>query len=157
MSKLVPSRPRVNNVPRAFVLVASQFNSKYVQGLIEHCTDELRSLSPTSSVNLVMVPGAFEIPLVVREIALKKEADAIVALGVILEGDTSHARQLGDTVTHSLQQISLEHGLPVIHVVLSLKDEEQAKKRCLENEMNRGTEAARAALAMTNVLAELRR
>jgi 6,7-dimethyl-8-ribityllumazine synthase len=147
----------VNNVPRAFVLVASQFNSKYVQGLIEHCTDELRSLSPTSSVNLVMVPGAFEIPLVVREIALKKEADAIVALGVILEGDTSHARQLGDTVTHSLQQISLEHGLPVIHVVLSLKDEEQAKKRCLENEMNRGTEAARAALAMTNVLAELRR
>jgi 6,7-dimethyl-8-ribityllumazine synthase len=147
----------VNNVPRAFVLVASQFNSKYVQGLIEHCTDELRSLSPTSSVNLVMVPGAFEIPLVVREIALKKEADAIVALGVILEGDTAHARQLGDTVTHSLQQISLEHGLPVIHVVLSLKDEEQAKKRCLENEMNRGTEAARAALAMTNVLAELRR
>ena len=157
MSKLVPSRPRVNNVRRAFVLVASQFNSKYVQGLIEHCTDELRSLSPTSSVNLVMVPGAFEIPLVVREIALKKEADAIVALGVILEGDTAHARQLGDTVTHSLQQISLEHGLPVIHVVLSLKDEEQAKKRCLENEMNRGTEAARAALAMTNVLAELRR
>jgi 6,7-dimethyl-8-ribityllumazine synthase len=147
----------VNNVPRAFVLVASQFNSKYVQGLIEHCTDELRSLSPTSSVNLVMVPGAFEIPLVVREIALKKEADAIVALGVILEGDSAHARQLGDTVTHSLQQISLEHGLPVIHVVLSLKDEEQAKKRCLENEMNRGTEAARAALAMTNVLAELRR
>lgn len=157
MSQLVPSRPRVNNVPRAFVLVASQFNSKYVQGLIEHCTDELRSLSPTSSVNLVMVPGAFEIPLVVREIALKKEADAIVALGVILEGDTAHARQLGDTVTHSLQQISLEHGLPVIHVVLSLKDEEQAKKRCLENEMNRGTEAARAALAITNVLAELRR
>jgi 6,7-dimethyl-8-ribityllumazine synthase len=147
----------VINVRRAFVLVASQFNSKYVQGLINHCTDELRSLSPTSSVNLVMVPGAFEIPLVVREIALKKEADAIVALGVILEGDTSHARQLGDTVTHSLQQISLEHGLPVIHVVLSLKDEEQAKKRCLENEMNRGTEAARAALAMTNVLAELRR
>jgi len=157
MSQLVPSRPRVINERRGFVLVASQFNSKYVQGLINHCTDELRSLSPASSVNLILVPGAFEIPLVVREVALKKEADAIVALGVILEGDTAHARQLGDTVTHSLQQISLEHGVPVIHVVLSLKDEEQAKKRCLEQEMNRGTEAARAAFAMTNVMAELRR
>jgi 6,7-dimethyl-8-ribityllumazine synthase len=157
MSQLVPPRPRVRKVRRGFVLVASQFNAKYVQGLVNHCTDELRSLSPASSVNLVFVPGAFEIPLVVREIALKKDADAIVALGVILEGDTAHARQLGDTVTHSLQQISLEHGVPVIHAVLCLKDKEQARKRCLEKELNRGTEAARAAFAMTNVMAELRR
>lgn len=144
-------------VRRGFVLVASQFNAKYVQGLVNHCTDELHSLSPASSVSLVFVPGAFEIPLVVREVALKKDADAIIALGVILEGETAHARQLGDTVTHSLQQISLEHGVPVIHAVLSLKDKEQARKRCLEKEINRGTEAARAAFAMTNVMAELRR
>jgi 6,7-dimethyl-8-ribityllumazine synthase len=157
MSQLVPPRPRVINVRRGFVLVASQFNAKYVQGLVNHCTEELRALSPASNVSLILVPGAFEIPLVVREVALKKKPDAIIALGVILEGDTAHARQLGDTVTHSLQQISLEHGVPVIHGVLSLKDEEQARKRCLEKQMNRGTEAARAAFEMTNVIAELRR
>ena len=140
-----------------FVLVASQFNAEYVQGLVKHCTDELRALSPASSVKLIRVPGAFEIPLVVREVALKNDADAIIALGVILEGDTAHARLLADTVTHSLQQISLEQGVPVIHAVLSVKNEEQAKTRCLEKETNRGTEAARAAFAMTNVLAELRR
>ena len=157
MSQLVPRRPRVIKVRRGFVLVASQFNAKYVQGLVNHCTEELRALSPASNVSLILVPGAFEIPLVVREVASKKHADAIIALGVILQGDTVHARQLGDSVTHSLQQISLAHGVPVIHAVLSLMDEEQARKRCLEKRMNRGTEAARAAFEMTNVMAELRK
>ena len=103
------------------------------------------------------MPGAFEIPLVVREVALKKQADAIVALGVILQGKTAHAQHLGEVVTHALQQISLEHGVPVIHAVLSLKNEAQARERCLEDKMNRGTEAARAAFEMANLIAELRK
>lgn len=157
MSKLVPPRPRVINVKRGFVLVASQFNAKYVQGLVTHCTDELRALSPTSNVVLHLVPGAFEIPVVVQEVARQKNADAIVALGVILKGETPHAEHLGHSVTRALQQIALEHGIPVINVVLSLFDEEQARKRCLEDKINRGTEAARAALEMANLLAELRK
>ena len=122
-----------------------------------HCTDELRRLSPASNVTVHLVPGAFEIPIVVREKALQGNADAIVALGVILQGETAHAQHLGQVVTQALQQISLEHGVPVIHAVLSLKDEEQARKRCLENEINRGTEAARAAVEMAKLLAELRK
>ena len=156
MSEIVPPKPRLINVRRDFVLVASQFNAKYVQGLVTHCTDELRTLSPASAVTLYRVPGAFEIPIVVREVALKKKADAIVALGVILQGETAHAQHLGQTVTHALQQISLEHGIPVIHAVLSLNNEEQARKRCLEDEINRGTEAAQAAFEMANLVAELR-
>ena len=157
MSELVPPKPRRINAGRGFVLVASQFNGKYVQGLVDHCTDELGRLSSAAKIKLLLVPGAFEIPLVVREVALKKNADAIIALGVILQGETAHARHLGEVVTRALQQIALEHGLPVIHAVLSLKNEQQARKRCLEDEMNRGTEAARAAFEMTNVLAKLRR
>ncbi len=157
MTKLVPPRPRIINVKRGFVLVASQFNAKYVQGLVTHCTDELRALSPASNVVLHLVPGAFEIPIVVQEVARQKNADAIVALGVILKGETPHAEHLGDSVTQALQQVALEHGIPVINVVLSLLDEDQARKRCLEDKINRGTEAARAAFEMANLLAELRK
>jgi len=157
MSQFVPPRPRVISVKRGFVLVASQFNAKYVQGLVSHCTDELRILSPGANVTSHLVPGAFEIPIVVRETALQGKVDAIVALGVILQGETAHAQHLGQVVTQALQQISLEYGVPVIHAVLSLQNEEQARKRCLEHEINRGTEAARAAFEMTNLLAELRK
>ncbi len=157
MSKLVPPRPRIINMKRGFVLVASQFNAKYVQGLVTHCTDELRALSPASNVVLHLVPGAFEIPIVVQEVARQKNVDAIVALGVILKGETPHAEHLGDSVTQALQQVALEHGIPVINVVLSLLDEDQARKRCLEDKINRGTEAARAAFEMANLLAELRK
>ncbi len=157
MSKFVPPRPRVINVKRGFVLVASQFNAKYVQGLVTHCTDELRALSPISSVTLHLVPGAFEIPIVVQEVARQKSADAIVALGAIIQGETPHAEHLAQSVTQALQQISLEHGIPVINVVLSLNNEEQARKRCLEDKINRGTEAARAAYEMANLLTELRK
>ena len=157
MSSLVPPRPRVINLRRGFVLVASQYNARYVQGMVRHCTDELRALASNANITLQLVPGAFEIPLVVREIAQKKTADAIIALGVILEGETAHAQHLGQVITSSLQQIALEYGVPVIHAVLSLKSEEQARKRCLEDEMNRGTEAARAAFEMTNVMAALRK
>ena len=157
MSQLAPTKPRAKNARRRFVLVASRFNPSYVDGLISHCTKELHALSAGTEVRLIRVPGAFEIPLAVREVAAKKTADAIIALGVILEGKTAHAHFLGQSVTQSLQQISLECGVPVIHAVLSLKNEAQARKRCLGDEMNRGTEAARAAFEMTDVLATLRK
>lgn len=157
MSQFVMPKPRLVSVKRGFVLVASQFNPEYVQGLVNHCTDELRALSPSSNVLLHLVPGAFEIPIVVREVALKKNVDAIIALGVILAGETAHAEHLSRVVTDNLQRIALEHGIPVIHAVLSLKSEEQARERCLGDKINRGTEAARAAVEITNLLAELRR
>ena len=157
MSQLIPPKPRVTGTKRVFVLVASHFNAKYVQGLVTHCSDELRKLSPASSVTLHRVPGAFEIPIVVKKRAGQGNVDAIVALGVILQGETAHAQHLGQVVTQALQQISLEYGVPVIHAVLSLKNEEQARKRCLEDEINRGTEAGRAAVEMAKLLAKLRK
>jgi 6,7-dimethyl-8-ribityllumazine synthase len=102
------------------------------------------------------VPGSFEIPVVVRELSNQNEADAVIACGVILQGETNHAQNLSRSVTDALQFIALEHGVPVINVVLSFENEDQARARCLENKINRGTEAARAAVAIANVLSELR-
>ena len=157
MSNSIPSPPRTRGYgKRDFGLVASHFNAKYVDGLVNHCSDELRALSPRCTIALHHVPGAFEIPIVVRELAAGKKADAIIALGVILEGHTAHAENLGRVVTDALQQVALEYGVPVIHAVLSLKNAEQARERCLERRINRGTEAARAAVAIADVISELR-
>ena len=156
MSTLAPTRSRATGEKRHFAIVASLFNGQYVRGLVDHATGELKSLSPGAVISLHQVPGAFEIPVVVREIALQKKADAILALGVILQGKTSHARNLARSVTDALQQIALEHGIPVINTVLSLETEAQARERCLGSKINRGTEAARAAVEIAGVMRDLR-
>jgi len=121
MSNLVSPRPVAKRETRHFAIVASLFNGPYVQGLVDHATSELKSLSPATAVSLHRVPGAFEIPVVVRELALQKKADAILALGVILQGKTSHAQNLARSVTDALQQIAVEQGVPVINAVLPAK------------------------------------
>jgi len=157
MSNLISPRPRAAHGPkRHFPIVASQFNATYVQGLVNHFTAELRALIPGSTTSLLQVPGAFEIPLVVREIAMQKRGEAIVAIGVILKGETNHADNLSHSVTDALQRIAVSHGIPVINAVLSFDNEDQARARCLEDEINRGTEAARAAVEIANVMAKLR-
>src|SRR5213082_2103652 len=157
MSNLISPRPRTaHGGKRHFPIVASQFNSTYVQGLIDHATAELRTLVPGATTTLTQVPGAFEIPVIVRELALQKRGDAIIAIGVILKGETDHAENLSRSVTDALQRIAVTHGIPVINAVLSFDDEDQARERCLENQINRGTEAARAAVEISNVISKLR-
>src|SRR5215211_1179463 len=156
MSTAVPPRPRHVTSKRHFTIVASQFNPEFVQGLVDHATDELRTLAPGAALTLHEVPGAFEIPVVVREIALQKSADAILAIGVILQGQTSHAEHLTHSVTNALQQIALQYGVPVINAVLGFENEAQARERCLGKKINRGIEAARAAIRVAALMAELR-
>jgi 6,7-dimethyl-8-ribityllumazine synthase len=156
MTKSAPRRPRVVDAKRRFVIVASQFNARFVQGLIDHVEKELRALASNATIFIHRVPGSFEIPVAVREIALRKKADAIIACGVIMRGETSHAKNLSRSVTDALQRIAVDHGVPVINVVLSFDNEIQARERCLENSINRGTDAARAAVEIANVMSDLR-
>ena len=158
MSNAAPHRPRprFGATKRKFAIVASQFNARYVQGLVNHATEEIRALVPGAFLSLYQVPGAFEIPIVVRELATRDDIDAILAIGVIIRGSTAHADHLATSVTNALQQIAVEHGVPVINAVLSLEDEDQARERCLEKKINRGIEAARAAVQIAGVMQELR-
>ena len=73
MSNIVPTKPRVVSGKRGFVIVASRFNATYVQGLVDHASDQLREQMPGAVITLYQVPGAFEIPIVVRELALQKK------------------------------------------------------------------------------------
>jgi 6,7-dimethyl-8-ribityllumazine synthase len=143
---------------RNYTIVASQYNPKFVQGLVDNTARELTRLAPASRIVLHQVPGAFEIPVIVQEIATKPKSDvhAIIALGVILQGETDHATNIARSVTYALQQIALASRMPVIHEVLSCKDEAQAQVRCLDPELNRGLEAARAAVSLATLIAQLR-
>lgn len=152
----VSPRPRLVTGKRLFTIVASRFNALYVQGLVNHASDVLRTDAPSAAIMLHQVAGAFEIPVVVREVALQKKSDAIIAIGVILKGRTAHAEHLARSVTDALQRIALEQGVPVINAVLSLENELQARERCLEEKINRGTEAARAAIEVADVLDGMR-
>jgi 6,7-dimethyl-8-ribityllumazine synthase len=156
MSNAISPRPRHVGARRHFVIVASQFNAQFVQGLVTHATQELRAIAPVAELTLYQVPGAFEIPVVVRELAVHQKPDAILAMAVILKGQTEHAENLSRSVTDALQRIAVANGVPVINAVLSVGDEAQARERCLEDEINRGTEAARAAVDVSNVLSKLR-
>jgi 6,7-dimethyl-8-ribityllumazine synthase len=156
MSTNPPRRPRVEKGKRTFQIVASKFNAQYVQGLVDHVEQELRSLASNATTLIHRVPGSFEIPVVVRELARKKKADVIIACGVIMQGETNHAKNLSHSVTDALQRIAVDYGVPVIDVVLSFENEDQARERCLENTINRGTEAARAAVEIASVMSELR-
>jgi 6,7-dimethyl-8-ribityllumazine synthase len=152
----MPSRPRQLQQRRSIAIVASQYNPEFVEGLYSHVTSELATLMPDNSVQRFSAPGAFEIPLVVQEVAERGGYTAIIALGVIIQGQTQHARLVAEAVTHALLDLSLRHRVPVIHEVLLLENEEQARVRCLGETMNRGTEAARAAVAMIQSIAETR-
>jgi 6,7-dimethyl-8-ribityllumazine synthase len=156
MSRNAPSRPRIARAKRTFHIVASRFNAQFVDGLVDHAMQELRALAPDAAISTHRVPGAFEIPVVVRELASRENMDAVIACGVVLKGETNHAQNLSRSVTDALQRIAVERGVPVINVVLSFDDEDQARPRCLENKINRGTEAARAAVEIANVMSELR-
>jgi 6,7-dimethyl-8-ribityllumazine synthase len=150
----MPSRPRQFQQRRAVAIVASQYNAEFVEGLSAHAQRELAALLPDAAVQVFQVPGAFEIPLLVQEIAERGAFAAILALGVIIQGETQHARLIAEAITHSLLDLSLRHRIPVIHEVLLVENEAQARVRCLGEEMNRGTEAARIAVRMIQTLVE---
>ncbi len=153
--KTITRRPRLIGPRRIFAIVASTFNEELVQGLIDSCRNELLSLMPNSSIPLYRVPGAFEIPVCAEYVLNHSNADVVIALGVVIEGETAHADIIARTVAERLSEMAVRHELPVISEVLLVQDEEQARERCFGAEINRGVEAARAAMGMAELFQKL--
>src|SRR5208282_161677 len=142
----------------SFAIVASRYNARYVDSMLRAAKAELWR-ADVSRIQIVRVPGAYEIPVVAKSLArrstLNSPLSAIICLGVILRGETVHAAHIGEAVSRALMEIQLAHEIPVIHEVLLLENEAQARVRCLNPKRNRGTEAAQAALAMARVMKNL--
>ena len=137
-------------------IVASAYNAKYVDGMLTAALDTLTDAG-VQKVELLRVPGAFEIPVIAAKLARRKRQrpEAIICLGVILRGKTTHADHVGQTVSHQLAGLAVETGVPVIHEVLLLENAAQARARCLTAKTNRGAEAAHTALAMAGLLKQM--
>ncbi|HWL53186.1 MAG TPA: 6,7-dimethyl-8-ribityllumazine synthase [Chthoniobacteraceae bacterium] len=158
MSDHLPPRPAPLRLqPPRLAMVASEYNPRWVDGLVESVKAELAVLAPDAEIALYRVPGAFEIPVVVQEVALRGGVEAVIALGVIIQGATAHADLVGRSVTDALQTIALKTRTPVIHEVLLVENEAQAEKRTTGEGLNRGTEAARAAVRVLETVRALRR
>ena len=139
-----------------FAIVASRYNQRYADELVARASAALRTAgAKRQDVTVVRVPGAFEVPVVVSRLAASGDYDAIIALGVIIRGETAHADLIGRAVTDGLAQIALRDNVPVIHEVLLLENERQAHVRCLQAKHNRGTEAALTAIEMAHCVRSL--
>jgi 6,7-dimethyl-8-ribityllumazine synthase len=138
----------------SFAIVASRYSARYVDGMLNAAVAELKRAG--AKVQIVRVPGAYEIPVVAAKLStLDPRPSAVICLGVILRGATTHAQHIGEAVSDALMQIQLQHGVPVIHEVLLLENKEQAEARCLDPKHNRGVEAAQTAMEMARVMASL--
>lgn len=157
MSAALQPKPRIIGQKVRICIVASKFNEKFTDALVENALKELGELIPMARIDLIRVPGAFEIPVVVAAVLARDEVHCIIALGLIMGGDTGHADLIAASVTNSLQEQSVRKIIPVIHAVLSVADEKQAYARCIAASMNRGREAARAAASMVDVFSEIQK
>ena len=158
MSTELPQKVHSNAAGGRVTIVAARYNEKYTDSLLQNCLDELAESAPDVAVEVVRVPGAFEVPVMVKRALTQPDGgpapDAVIAFGVILRGSTAHADLIGSAITNQLMSMACESMTPVIHEVLLLNNEEQAFARCIASALNRGREAARAAVAMLNLLAE---
>jgi 6,7-dimethyl-8-ribityllumazine synthase len=127
-----------------FALIVSIFNREYTDALLASAQAALKG----HELKIVRVPGAYEIPLQVQRLARTKRYAAVLALGVVWQGKTLHAQEILRAVTDALMRISLETDVPVIHQVLAVATEAEARARCMGTKLNRGSEAAQVALAL---------
>lgn len=156
MSTELPQKAYSLKISGRVTVVAARYNEKYTEALLKNCLDELAETAPGVEVEVVRVPGAFEVPVMVKRAIVQpvsgETPDVVIAFGVILRGSTAHADLIGTAITNQLMSMSCESLVPVVHEVLLLNNEEQAFARCIASSLNRGREAARAAVAMLNLL-----
>ncbi|HVK58809.1 MAG TPA: 6,7-dimethyl-8-ribityllumazine synthase [Candidatus Kapabacteria bacterium] len=147
---------RESSISAPVAIVAARYNSTYTDALVESAQRELTSAGITR-IEVVRVPGSFEIPVVAARLAQANdpEFEAIICFGAILQGQTSHAQNIADSVSKSLADLQIHSGKPIIHGVLLFQNEEQARVRCFGTDHNRGIEAARTAVEMVRVMRSL--
>jgi 6,7-dimethyl-8-ribityllumazine synthase len=148
-----------------FAIVASRYNAEYVDSMLKAAIARLRKAG-ARDIEVVRVPGAYEVPVAAARLArlgsragsakAGEALGAVICLGVILRGETTHAAHIGEAVSRALMDIQVRYEVPMVHEVLLLENREQARERCLDPRHNRGVEAAQTAIEMARVMSAIR-
>lgn len=139
-----------------FGIVVSRFNDLFTSQLVRGAVDCLvRHGGEEKDIDLVWVPGAYEQPIAIKKLAQGGKHQALIALGAVIQGATSHAGLINAQVARALIQISLESGIPVIDGIVTADNLDQAIERCGSKAGNRGWTAAQTAIEMASLLQQL--
>jgi 6,7-dimethyl-8-ribityllumazine synthase len=142
---------------RSFGIVASRFNDFVVKALLEGAIEAIRRHGGVAeAVDVVWVPGSYEIPVVARELALSGRYDALICLGAVIRGATAHFDYVAGGAAGGISNVGLETGVPVIFGVITTESIEQAIERAGTKMGNKGFEAAVSAMEMADLMAKLR-
>lgn len=137
-------------------IVCARFNSIFVEQLLSGAQDALvRHGVNAKDITVAWVPGSFETPLVLQRMAATGKFDALIGLGVVIQGATQHAQMINSEVSKAYAQISLNYNLPVVYGVVTTENIEQAIERSGSKAGNRGASAAATAIEMANLLRQL--
>jgi 6,7-dimethyl-8-ribityllumazine synthase len=141
---------------RSFGIVASRFNDFVVKALLEGAIEAFRRHGgDVGAIDVVWVPGSYEIPVVARELALSERYDAIVCLGAVIRGATAHFDYVAGGVSGGISNVALETGVPIIFGVITTETIEQAIERAGTKMGNKGFEAAVSAMEMADLMSKL--
>lgn len=150
-------KKKLNGKGAHVAVVRARFNEKITDGLLRGCLKGLQeSKVQEKNINVVEVPGSFEIPFAASLLARQKKFDVIIALGAIIKGETKHDEYIANAVAYGITRVSIATGVPVIFGVITPNNFEQAVARSGNNKQNKGYEAALAAIEMAHVVRALR-
>ena len=139
-----------------FAILASRWNPRITDALVAGARKAFADHGVAEGVvDVVRVPGAWELPLAAAKLAAARSHVAIVALGCVVRGDTRHYEQVADDCADGLMRVALDHGVPVANGVLAVEVHEDAEKRAGGSHGNKGEEAALVAIEMANLLERL--
>lgn len=140
--------PTLDGAELRIGIVMSRFNIDIGEGLLSACTAELKKNGvQDSNLLLITVPGALEIPLTLKKLALSDQFDALIALGAVVRGDTYHFEIVANESARGIMLAQLETGVPIANGILTTDDDDQAIARMSQ----KGTETAQVALEMANL------
>ncbi|MBF0611160.1 MAG: 6,7-dimethyl-8-ribityllumazine synthase [Magnetococcales bacterium] len=156
MSELHTIEGQLDASGRKFCLIVARFNSFIGERLLEGAVDCLvRHGADRNQLTVVRVPGAFEIPMAAKKVALGGQYDAIICLGAVIRGSTPHFDYVAAEVSKGIASVSLDSGVPVSFGVLTTDTIEQAVERAGTKAGNKGWDAALVAMEMVNLFAKL--